>query len=111
VIRLTCPNVREALTNNFNRAERHAVGLTQPEGETGGDGRRSSAGEIHGLIPFIAIYIIDLEHLCEVSDFLENGMINFSKKRVEVGLSPTPFSPPSLTAFCSSPGLNLLRVD
>ncbi len=82
---------REAWTENFNKAERYTVALSRENdaaGGGGGDKRKSgSDDEVYGLIPYIAIYIIDLEHLSQVPEVIANGMVNFAKKKIEVRVS------------------------
>jgi hypothetical protein len=81
---------REAWKENFNKAERYTVRLGSDDATAGGDAKRrtssssSSTEGIYGLIPYIAIYIIDLEHLSQVPETMANGMVNFAKKKIEV---------------------------
>ncbi|ELR17895.1 RasGEF domain containing protein [Acanthamoeba castellanii str. Neff] len=80
---------REAWTENFNKAERYTVALSRENDAAGGGGDKRKSGsddEVYGLIPYIAIYIIDLEHLSQVPEVIANGMVNFAKKKIEASI-------------------------
>jgi hypothetical protein len=77
---LIAPMSSYKLLRGLHRETAAALALTQTH-ET----KQSNRASI-GAVPYIAVYIIDAEHLTQVPDILYNGMINFAKKRVEASL-------------------------